>query len=67
MPTKQWLQVEVGSEIVMHFLLSFISNLDFKALFVPIEANSGSVYLGCFVKVLLNPKPSFGSSNILFI
>ena len=42
MPTKQWLQVEVGDEIVM--LLSLISNLDFKPLFVPIEANSGSVY-----------------------
>ena len=36
MPTKQWLQVEVDNEIVMHFLLSFISNLDFKPLFVPI-------------------------------
>ena len=29
--------------IVMHFLLSFISSLDFKP-FAPIEANSGSVY-----------------------
>ena len=27
----------------MHFLLSFISSLDFKPLFVPIEANSRSV------------------------
>ena len=44
MPGKQWLQVEVGNEIVMPLLLSFISNLDFKPLFVPIEANSGSVY-----------------------
>ena len=32
--TKQWLQVEVGNEIVMHLLLSFISNLDFKQLVV---------------------------------
>ena len=37
-PTKQWLQVEVGNEIVMHFLLSqFIPSLDFKPLFVPID------------------------------
>ena len=35
--TKQWLQVEVGNEIVMHFLLSLISSLDFKQLFVPID------------------------------
>ena len=67
MPTKQWLQVEVGNEIVMYLLLSFISSLDFKPLFLPIDENSGRVYLGCFVKVPLNPKPSFGSSNILFI
>ena len=39
MLTKQWLQVEVDNEIVMHFLLSFISNLDFKPLFLPIEGN----------------------------
>ena len=26
MPTKQWIQVEVCNEIVMHLLLSFISN-----------------------------------------
>ena len=32
MPTKQWPQVEVGNEI------------NSKSLFVPIEANSGSVY-----------------------
>ena len=44
MPTKQWLQVEVDNEIVMYLLLSFISNLDFKPLFVPMEAISGSVY-----------------------
>ena len=44
MLTKQWLQVEVVNEIVMRLLLSFISNLDFKPLFVPIEANLGSVY-----------------------
>ena len=31
-------------DIVMHFLLSFISSLDFKPLFMPIEGNSGSVY-----------------------
>ena len=41
---KRWLQVEVVNEIVMHSLLSFISNLDFKLLLVPIEANLGSVY-----------------------
>ena len=29
---------------LMHFLLSFISNLDFKLLFVSNEANSGSVF-----------------------
>ena len=46
MPTKQWLQVEAGNEIVMYLLLSFISSLDFKPLFVHNEANSGSVY--CF-------------------
>ena len=46
MPMKQWSQVEVGNEIVMYFLLThFISSLDFKPLFVPIEANSGSVYI----------------------
>ena len=39
MPTKQGLQVEVDNEIVMYFLLSLVSNLDFKPLFVPIEAN----------------------------
>ena len=33
--------MEVGNEIVMHFLLSL---LDFKPLFVLIEANSGRVY-----------------------
>ena len=44
MSTKQWLQVDVGNEVVMHFLLSLISSLDFKPLSVPIEANSGSVY-----------------------
>ena len=41
---KQWLQVEVDNEIVMYLLLSFISNLDFKPLSVPMEAISGSVY-----------------------
>ena len=44
MSTKQWFQVEVGNEIVMYLLLSFISNLDFKSLFVPIEANLGRIY-----------------------
>ena len=43
-PTKQWLQVEVDNEVVMHLLLSFISNLDFKPLFVSIEAKRGSVH-----------------------
>ena len=38
-----WFQIEVGNEIVIHFLLSLISSLDFMPLFVPIEANSGSV------------------------
>ena len=28
MSSKQWLQVEVDDEIVIHLLLSFISNLD---------------------------------------
>ena len=46
MTTKQWLTIEVGNEIVMHFLLSqFISSLGFKPMFVPIEADSESVYL----------------------
>ena len=45
MPTKQWLQVKVVNEIVMHLLLSFISSLDFKPLFVPIEANLGEKQL----------------------
>ena len=40
MSTKQWLQIEVGNEIAMHFLLFLISRLGFKLLFVPIEANS---------------------------
>ena len=30
MSTKQWFQIEAGNEIVMHFLLSLISSLDFK-------------------------------------
>ena len=51
MPQKQWLQVEVVNEIVMHFLLSFISSLDLKPLFVSIEENSGSVY---FVLILFH-------------
>ena len=41
MTSKQWFQIEVGSELAMHF---FISSLDFKLWFVPIEANSESVY-----------------------
>ena len=48
MAPRQWLRnngsVEVGNEIIMHFLLSFISILDFKPLFVPIEANLESFY-----------------------
>ena len=44
MPTKQQLQVEIRNELVIHLLLSLISNLHFKPLLVPIEANSGSVY-----------------------
>ena len=41
---KQWFQVEVGNEIVMHFLLSLISIfhrsfIDFKPLFVPIDSS----------------------------
>ena len=43
MPTKQWLQIEAGNEIVMYFLYSYISSLDFKSLFVAIEGNPGSV------------------------
>ena len=46
MPTKQWLQAEADNEIVIRLLLSFISSFDFKPLLVPIEENSGSVYLG---------------------
>ena len=46
--TKQWLQVEIGNENLWHrnaFTVIFhIYNLDFKPLFVPIEANSGSVF-----------------------
>ena len=34
MPTKQWLQVEVDNEMVMHLLLSLISNFDFKPLLI---------------------------------
>ena len=69
MPTKQWLQVEVGNEIVMHFLLSLISDIDFKPLVVPIETNSGSVYwaLADDVKIaMLGGKfivPTFGRPN----
>ena len=37
-------QVDVDNEVVMHFQLSLIYNLDFKPLFVPIEENSWSVY-----------------------
>ena len=44
MPIKQWLQVEVGDEIIMHLGFSLIFHiLDFKPLFVRKEANSGSV------------------------
>ena len=46
MSTKQCFQVEVDNENVMHLLLSLISNLDFKPLFMPIEANSESVFFG---------------------
>ena len=37
---------EVSNKIVMHFLLSLVSNLNFKPSFVSIyiEGNSGSVY-----------------------
>ena len=55
MPTKQWFQVEVGNDNVMHFLFSFISNLDLKALFVPVGANSGSVYSNTFHPFLDEP------------
>ena len=44
MSTKQWLQVDVDNDLVMHLLLSFISSLDLKPLYVPIEADLGSVY-----------------------
>ena len=43
-PMKQWFQIDVSNEIVMHFMLSLIPSLIYNALFVPIEANSGSVY-----------------------
>ena len=33
MPTKQWFQGEVGNEIVMHFLLSFIPNLNTSQIY----------------------------------
>ena len=42
----------IGNDIVMHLQLSFISNLDFKPLFVPIEANLGSVHLYTLVVFL---------------
>ena len=29
---KHWFPIEVGNEIVMNFLLTFISNLNFKAV-----------------------------------
>ena len=32
--------MEVGNEIVIHFLLSFISNLNIMPLFMFIEANA---------------------------
>ena len=50
MPTKQWLQLKVGSEIVMHLLLSLVSNLYFKPLFMPIEGNLESVYFKSLIK-----------------
>ena len=49
MTTKQWFPIEIGNEIVRNFLLSLISSLDFKPLFVPIEANSRCVYLYAFI------------------
>ena len=58
-PTKQWFPIEVGNEIGMYFLLFFVSNLDFKPLFVPIEANLGSVY---FVRVHTLDNNSFTQS-----
>ena len=48
--SPHWLQVEVVNDIVMHFLLYLISNHDFKALFVPIEANSRSTYCRLFLQ-----------------
>ena len=45
MPTKQWLQVEVNNEIVIiSMFLSILCSLDFKWLFVSIEAISRSIY-----------------------
>ena len=45
MPTKQWLPIEVGNEIVMHFLLSFISSLDFKSICKATIINKGNFCL----------------------
>ena len=37
MPTKQWLQVEVDNEIVIHLLLSFISNLNTSQIYFKVH------------------------------
>ena len=59
MPAKQWFRIEVDNEIVMHLLLSFISGLDFKPLFLPIEATSETVYYRGHCKLLCRQKPFF--------
>ena len=51
MSREQWFQIEVTNEAVMLFLLSFISSLDFKPLFVPTEVNLRSVYRDWFSSI----------------
>ena len=58
MSRKQWFQVEVGNDIVMQFLFFFIPSLEFKQLFMPIEANSESVYLRKTTTLVLTEFPS---------
>ena len=50
MPTKQWLQVQIGNEIVIHFLLSFISRLDFK-LVRACWSKFGKCLKVCFMRI----------------
>ena len=66
MPKKQWFPIEVGNEIVMNFLLSFISSLNFKLLFMPIEGNSGNVYSRRMFDEDLQLKTSVNACSIPF-